>query len=163
MSELWDLIDNNGQRSGVVWHRDNRDEIPEGLYVPCVEVWVKIADRLLITQRHPSKREGLKYEVSGGGVLSGEDFTSAAIRELYEEVGISVEPDSLSFLGAEKIGDVFAFSYLLELDSLPEIVLQSDEVVSYCLVTEEEMIEMTDLLTKGTYKRFFAYRDKLFD
>ena len=162
MSELWDLIDNNGQQSGIVWQRDKRDEIPEGLYIPCVEVWVRIADRLLITQRHPSKREGLKYEVSGGGVLLGENFSSAAARELYEEVGISADPNSLTLLGSDKIGDVFAFSYLLKLDSLPEIVLQPNEVVAYRLVTEKELIEMTDLLTKGTYKRFVAYKDKLF-
>lgn len=162
MSEIWDLLDNNGQRSGVVWQRDSRDQIPDGLYIPCVEVWVKVADKLLITKRHPSKREGLKYEVSGGGVVSGEDFPVAAVRELYEEVGISAEPNRLIFLGSEKSGDVFAFSYLLELDSLPEIVLQPDEVVAYCFVTEEEMMKMADFLTKGTYKRFLSYREKLF-
>ena len=64
MAEYWNLIDENGENSGIIWSRGDRYKIPDGLYLPCVEIWVKIGDRLLITRRHPDKREGLKYEVS---------------------------------------------------------------------------------------------------
>ena len=88
MAEIWDLVDKNGNYSGIKWPRTEHASIPEGLYHPCVEVWVKIGERLLITRRHPDKTEGLKYDSPGGGVGSGESFVEGAVRELYEEVGI---------------------------------------------------------------------------
>lgn len=162
MSELWELRDADGNKVGISMRREDRDKIPEGLYLPCVEIWVTVGDKLLITRRHPSKSEGLKYEVSGGGVMLGEAFADAALRELYEEVGISACRDSLQYLGYETSGDVFAVSYLLRLDSLPEITLRQSEVVEWRLVGEGELSDMADLLTRGTCRRYRLYRNKIF-
>ena len=142
--------------------REDRDKIPDGLYLPCVEIWVTVGDKLLITRRHPSKSEGLKYEVSGGGVMLDEDFPDAALRELYEEVGIEARSDSLIYLGFEIHGDVYATSYLLSLDALPKLTLQHSEVVEWRLVDEGELREMKDSLTDGTYRRYLLYGDKIF-
>lgn len=162
MSELWELRDADGNKVGISMRREDRDKIPEGLYLPCVEIWVTVGDQLLITRRHPSKSEGLKYEVSGGGVMLGEDFADAALRELYEEVGIPACRDSLQYLGYETSGDVFAVSYLLRLDSLPEITLRQSEVVEWRLVGEGELSDMADSLTRGTCRRYRLYRNKIF-
>ncbi len=44
--------------------------------------------RILICQRKPGGRHGLKWEFPGGKVEPGEDSPSALARELLEELGI---------------------------------------------------------------------------
>ena len=92
--EIWELVDSDGNLSGVLYERGSKKPIPEGLYFRVVEVWTKIGDKLLITQRHPSKWMGLKWEVSGGGVVFGEEIRDAAVRELFEETGLTAQLDS---------------------------------------------------------------------
>lgn len=162
MVEIWDLLDKDGRHTGIRWSRDDRHNIPDGLYFPCVEIWVTVGDKLLITQRHPDKHEGLKYDVSGGAVVSGENMLDAAIRELSEEVGIITDVSSLLYLGSVTVGKAFASSYLLRLEALPEVTLQPAEVVGYRLVTETELEDMTDQLTEGTHRRYLLYKKSIF-
>ena len=162
MTEIWDLVDENGIDLGVRWPRSDHNKMPEGCYHPCVEVWVKAGDRLLVTQRHPNKSDGLKYDLPGGAVLSGEGVLPGALRELYEEVGIYASSENLTLLGKQSFGKVFAVSYLLSLDDLPPLTLQQSEVVGYRLVTKDEFERMVDTLTKGTYRRYLLYKDKIF-
>ena len=163
MTEIWDIVDENGKSLGMTWERSRHREIPEGLYHPCVEVWVRVGDRLLITQRHPDKSEGLKYDIPGGAVVSGEGVLIGAVRELAEEVGIEVLESDLLCLGSMTNGSVLATSYLLKLESLPMLTLQPTEVVGYKFVTRDELFEMTDSITKGTLRRLLMYADRVFE
>lgn len=162
MTEIWDLLDKDGKKIGVSWPRSEFDKIPDGNYFPCVEVWVKIGDKLLITQRHPHKTEGLKYDCPGGAVLSGESICDGALRELYEEVGVKAGSDSLKLMGTCIRGHAYAFSFLLTLDELPNITLQPAEVVSYKLVDRVEFEAMADDVTDGTKARYLLYKDEIF-
>ena len=45
----------------------------------------------LIVQRNRKKHLGLKWEFPGGKVRSGEDFKSALIREIKEELNIKID------------------------------------------------------------------------
>ena len=162
MMEIWDLVDKNGNSTGIKWERVNHENIPDGLYHPCVEVWVRVGDRLLIAHRHPDKSEGLKYDAPGGAVVSGESCIEGAVRELYEEVGILTTPDKLEFIGAVGAGRHYAVTYLLRLDSLPELKLQPGEVIGYKMVTRAELDAMTDELCKNCAARYIVYRDRLF-
>ena len=160
--EIWDLVDENGCPVNITWERNACKNIPVGLYHPCVVVWVKVGDKLLITQRHPEKSEPLKFDLPGGAVVSGEDVSLGALRELYEEVGISASADSLIKLGERAMGNVYAVSYLLPLSELPVLSLQETEVVGYRLVDREEFEEMSSEITRGTRHRYFLYQDKIF-
>ena len=162
MAEIWDLVDENGIKTGVKWQRSDHDSMPKGVYHPCVEVWVKVGDKLLITRRHPDKSEGLKYDLPGGAVVSGESLRRGAVRELYEEVGIDVCEDSLILLGELAIGKVYAASYLICLAELPTLSLQPSEVVGYRLVSQAEFESMTEELTHGTHRRYLVYKHKIF-
>ncbi len=162
MTEIWDLVDQNGNKTGVKIPREERDKIPEGQYFPCAEVWVRVGEQLLITRRHESKSEGLKYDLPGGGVLSGESFSAAAVRELYEETGIGAVESHLTYLGGRIFGKAFAVSFLLRLDALPPLKLQPLEVVGYQIVDKASLEEMKNELTEGTYRRFCLYKDQVF-
>jgi ADP-ribose pyrophosphatase YjhB (NUDIX family) len=116
-----------------------------------------------VTQRHPDKHEGLKYDLPGGAVIAGESIIEGAVRELFEEVGIYAEPSRLIPLGSTINGRVYAVSYLLQLDTLPKITMQPSEVVGYKLVSRDEFEQMTDSLTRGTKRRYLVYKNQVFD
>ena len=161
MAEIWDLVDKNGNKLGVKWLRKNHDFIPEGMYHPAVEVWVKIGDKLLLEQRHPDKTEGLLYDCPGGAVVSGEEFLDAALRELYEEVGIRADGDDITLLGTHIHGCCYAISYILKLDLLPPLTLQPSEVVGFRLVEASGLENIADEITGGTLRRYIAYKDRI--
>ena len=162
MTELWDLVDRDGRKNGIKWARKDHANIPEGMYHPCVEVWVKVGDRVLITQRHPDKSEGLKFDAPGGAVLSGESIEEGAVRELFEEVGIRADAANLRRLGVFLGKRAYAVSFSLELLSLPELTLQPSEVIGYRLVSASELENMADQLCEGCRKRYFIFKNEIF-
>ena len=162
MKEIWELVNADGEPSGVLRDRASGEPYPEDLYFKVVEVWVRVKDRILLTQRHPKKWAGLKWEASGGGVTLGERDVESAVRELYEETGISARECELFYLGRSVHHPAMVESFLLTLDDLPKLSLQPSEVVGARLITRAELIVMKDELTLDTYKRFRKYEQYLF-
>lgn len=162
MAEIWDLVDSSGKPLGMTWERSRHKEIPAGIYHPCVEVWVKVGNELLITRRHPDKSEPLKYDVPGGAVVSGETTLLGALRELSEEAGIHTTADKLIALGTLPQGNVYSVSYMLKLEDYPQITLQESEVVGYKFVTRQQLEAMMDELTRGSRSRYSHYKDIIF-
>lgn len=91
MTELWDLFDENRNKVNKTMIRGQA--MPEDLYHVVVHVWIKNeAGRILLTQRAAdSYRSPLKWECTCGSVLAGETSLNAALREVKEEVGISLK------------------------------------------------------------------------
>ena len=162
MAEIWDLVNADGEKVGITWSRKDHASIPEGLYHPCVEVWVRVGDRVLLTQRHPDKSEGLKFDAPGGAVVSGESILDGALRELFEESGILAKGEALKRLGAVIGRKAYAVSYLLILDEMPEICIQPSEVVGYKLVTRSKLESMAEELCECCRKRYLLFKDEIF-
>lgn len=161
MEELWDLYDENRIITGKKHVRGV--QLPLGAYHVVVEVWTLNKEgKLLLTQRHPDKPFALKWECSGGSVIAGEDSITGAIRELSEEVGITVTPKDLSLLHTTQFRDRFYDTYITIQDiRLEDLILQKEEVVDVKFVTYEELI---DLWKKGVVvprERFNLYRKEL--
>lgn len=161
--EIWELVDSDGHPTGALYERGSKKPIPEGLHFRVVEVWTIIGDKLLITQRHPSKWMGLKWEVSGGGVVLGEKIREAAVRELFEETGIKAWQNEISELGVMKFGVAMVYSFVLRLDNVPPLDFDSNEVVDYKIVTREEFEEMKDDFNHGTWSRYLKYGNIIFN
>ncbi len=111
--ELWDAVGRDGTSLGFDLIRGR--SIPAGVYHQVVEIFT-LTDRgnVLVTRRHPDKPYGLLWEITGGSALKGETPRDAAARELWEETGISLPPESLVPLtrqvweGVPAIYNVFA-------------------------------------------------------
>ena len=87
--EKWDLYNAKREKSGITVCRG--EIIPKGLYHLSVSVWiVNQQGQYLLSQRHPKKQYPLYWECTGGSVLSGESSLQGAIREVKEELGISL-------------------------------------------------------------------------
>ena len=160
--EIWELVDAEGVPSGVLYERGSKQEIPDGLYFRVVEVWTKIGNRLLITQRHPTKWMGLKWEVTGGGIVKGEAVREAAVRELFEETGIKAGQNEIVELGVMKFGAAMVYSFLLKLDEIPDFCFDENEVVCHRLVKRSEFVEMKNEFNPGTLSRYIKYGNVIF-
>ena len=161
--EIWELVNAEGEPTGVLYERGSKKEIPEGLYFRVVEVWTRIGGKLLVTQRHPSKWMGLKWEVTGGGVVVGETLREAAVRELFEETGIKVGQNDIVELGIRKFGAAQVTSYLLKMSDASDFCFDPEEVVDHKLVTMSEFEGMIEQFNSGTCARFHEFKDRIFN
>ena len=114
-----------------------------------VHVWLRNRDgKYLISQRSEDRQEyPLQWECVAGSVLSGEESLSAAVREVYEEVGITLDPQKGRLLSATKrpgypaIRDVWLF----ECDEMPRFDLATTkEVAQATWMTKEEVRKLMD-------------------
>ena len=145
--ELWDLYDK--QRRPLSRTVVRGEKIPDGCYRLVITVCIfDRVGRMLIQRRHPEKYGwGGLWDISvGGSVISGEDSSTAAERELYEELGLCFplkgERPKVSFSFREGFID----AYLLVTDEIPldSLKLQPEEVVDARYATRDEIHAMID-------------------
>ena len=125
--EIWDLYNERRELTG----RDHirGDAIQDGYYHLVVHVWVRNSKgEYLISQRSADRpMHPLKWECVGGSVLKGEDSLSGALREIKEEVGLSLSPNNgklvcsttgrvVNGIRFSDIVDVWSFDYDGEVD-----------------------------------------------
>ena len=139
MEEYWDVYDENR----VFQNRTVRRGGPfaDGEYYVCCEVWFQNSNgEMLVTKRHPDKKAGGLWEFVGGGVLAGETTAQAAVREVREEVGISILEDELSLLHVYKQRNYFMDIYLVRKDvNIADVVLAPTETVDAKWVSKAEL------------------------
>ncbi len=92
--ELWDLYTYERKLTGEQHVRG--EKIAKDRYHLVVHVIIKNKDgKYLISQRSADKPTyPLMWEVPGGSVIKGENSLQGALREVYEEVGIKLEPSN---------------------------------------------------------------------
>jgi len=163
MAELWELVDREKKKTGVIHERGKVEFIPEGMYHLVVEIWTKDASgKILVTKRHPNKKFGSLLEGTCGSVIKGEDSIDGAIRELHEETGILAERKNMKYLG-----DVFGKSNITDVylcvldDENPKLKLQKEEVVDAKFVTFEEFENMKDSVVPHIWNHYLKFKDKI--
>lgn len=126
--------------------------------------------KLLIQKRASTKKnEPNKWDLSGAGHMDvGERPQEAAIRELYEELGVKVQEKELKLidtylnkvqLDSETFINHFTYLFILEKDiSLKNIVMKKSEVSNIMLVDKQQYCK---LLKAGDMVMGFRYCGKL--
>ncbi len=162
MSEIWELVDERKQKTGILHERIRSDQIPHGLYHIVVEIWTKTPDgKILLTQRSPEKPMGLLWECTMGSILAGEESRDGAVRELAEETGISAKKEDLIFLGDCFYDNWIVDSYLYLPKEVPALSLQPEEVCDARFVPLAEVENYEGLLTSKVWEHFCKYRYKI--
>ena len=92
--EKWDLYTKYREKTGKEHIRG--EEIPEGLYHLVVHVWIRNSRGEYLLSRRAADRPTYPFfwETVGGSVLQGETSIEGAVREVKEEVGITLSPES---------------------------------------------------------------------
>ena len=122
------------------------ENIPKGLYHLVVSAWiVNQQGQYLLSQRHPDKQYPLYWECTGGSVLSGETSLQGAIREVKEELGITLAPEQgkpIYQFCREDMQDFYdVWLFHADID-IKEMVLQKTEVVDVQWVNQDKLLNM---------------------
>ena len=163
MAEYWDIYDKNRVFQNRTIRRG--DAFADGEYYVCCEVWIQNSKgQLLVTQRHPDKKAGGLWEFVGGGVLAGETTAQATVREVKEEIGISITQNELSLLHVYRQRNYFMDIYLVKKDlNIQDITLDKTETVNAKWVSPKElqtMIENQEMV-RSVALRYDMLREKL--
>jgi len=146
--ELWDVLDENRQKTGRLVERENPlSRLGPGEYHLVVFAFIRNTDgRFLISKRAPNKTFPNKWEITGGSAVTGDDSLTAVLREIKEELGIDVDPEKGHLLKSFKIDDdrsFFADIWYFEHDvDLSQVVCQPGEVTEAKLALKDEMMKM---------------------
>lgn len=143
MSEVWDLVDRDGNETGKTMQKG--EKIPEGFYHWGVDVWILNSEnQILIQKRSPQKKLSPNvWAMTGGSVIKGETSLQTIEREVKEELGIQLNMQDLQLLTTYKVEEVWLEEYGVrqEID-LNDIVMQEEEVCSVKWATYEEIEEL---------------------
>ncbi|MES2121910.1 MAG: NUDIX hydrolase [Chlamydiota bacterium] len=118
---------------------------PEGFNakVHVASCYLEVESKVLLMKHSPSKGEPGKWGVPAGKFEMGESAEEAAVRELFEETGISL--DALQRVGTLYIRkpdvDYVYHMFKVRLGAIPEVRL-SDEHEEYRWVAEGEIEEL---------------------
>ncbi len=105
--------------------------------LPVAVVLLPVDKGLLVVRRSIPPGMG-KLALPGGFINYGESWQAAAARELFEETGISVNPDRMRVLDIKSAPDstilIFSLAPRLDPTELPELI--ANEEVSEFLIVE---------------------------
>ena len=89
--ELWDIYDENKQRTGRTMVRNDWNMADDEFHLTVIGVVVRPDGKYLITKRSEDKSWAPGWwEIPGGGVTAGEESEDAIKREILEETGLDV-------------------------------------------------------------------------
>jgi len=163
MDEQVDILDEHGKPTGESCLKSEAHR--KGLLHPTVHIWLYTSDgRVLIQQRGKNKTtHPLLWDVSvAGHVGAGEKIVTAAIREVQEEVGLTISESDMEPLGTfkaiHKISEDFIDAelhhiFLCKLDvQLHQLTKEESEVEDLALVPLFKFAEETwGLASMGKY------------
>lgn len=142
--ELIDVYDENKNKTGKVIVR-HEEELNSFEYVIGVQaIIINSNKQILISKRSSLKKKyPLKWECNGGALLSGEDAVDGLIREIYEELGITLKKENAIYLKTVKKTHKFKEIYLFEKDiEIEKLKFLDDEVIDAKWVDINEFMEM---------------------
>jgi isopentenyldiphosphate isomerase len=167
MDEYLDLVDQNNDLTGErkLKSRIHRD----GDWHRASQMWIcNDSKETLFQLRSPEKDTfpGL-WDITGGHVASGETYDEAAIRELKEELGLSVTLDELEklFIHQDEVFREFQQVYLHRYNlPVSTLKLQAEEVSEARFIRIDTLrLWLTDPLERTRFCPVYAYYLKVLD
>lgn len=146
MDEYWDICDRDRRLTGGTLRRG--DPMTTEEYHLVVRVWIRSGDdRWLISRRAPEKTYPYRGEPTVGSALTGESSLDAALREVYEELGIRLRPEEGRLkhsLRRDKLDRPdFLDAWVFEHDcDIADMTLQPGETSGVKWVTAEKIRQM---------------------
>ena len=166
-AEIWDLYDEQGNKTGETWERSRAGEIPEGRCHIVCDILIRHRDGdFLLTRRDPNKKPypGCLEASAGGSALAGETAEEGARREMKEETGLEAGPLELISVKHWPGSKSVIYAYLAVVDCAKDaVVLQEGETVDYMWVDYPTLMKLIaeDEVLQVQYPRYKPYLDQL--
>ena len=144
--EKWDIIDEPGNLSGRTVLRGNV-RLKPGEYHLVVHIWVVSSDGKILIQRRSDTKKLMpgEWAATGGAAISGEDSFTAAQRELFEELGIMSDKNTLKkALRIKRRNSLLDIWFIKSDVETSKLKLQESEVAEAKWVTAEELKVMVE-------------------
>ena len=140
--ELWDVYDRNRTLTGRLHRRG--DPLPPGDYHLVVHIWTRdSAGNYLITKRSPNKGFPNMWEPTGGSALAGDDSLTAAMREVKEETGLTLDPVNGHLVETRQWTDHFDDMWLFTQDfNLADVQLLEGETCDAMKATADQILRL---------------------
>lgn len=155
MTEIWDVYDENGKKTGRTMERG----IPkDGDYMLCVHMYLfNLSGEVLVQKRSKNKESHPgEWDITGGAALSGENSNDAVIRETCEEIGISLSGDELNYIGRIiKPGRIIDVFFAQRDFDIIDCHVQDEEVDEIKFVSCHELLGDT-LIKRGRKKDYIS-------
>lgn len=159
--EYFDVLDKNRNLLGYTKVRGSQLEDNE--YNQGIEIWIFNDKKLLLTQRSLEKSHPLEWEVPGGCSQKGETSIDTLIREVKEEIGLSIN-NNYELIGTELYKKQFVDMYKSNIEvNIKKVKLQDEEVSDIKFVTKEEFLDMAknNKIVPSVYNRYNIIKDKI--
>jgi len=161
MIELWDVLDENGNKTGRTCERG---PMKPGDYHLVVHVWIQNSKgEFLVSKRTPNKTFPGMWECTGGSAVTGDGSLATALKETREELGIILDPEKGQvFRRYRRIPNDFVDIWLFRQDvDISDVVLLPDETCDAMWAGQQQINRM---ITEGTFigRDIFFYLDELF-
>jgi 8-oxo-dGTP diphosphatase len=145
--ELWDIIDKNRNLTGRFIERGK--VLQEGDYHLVVFAFIQnLQGEFLISKRTPNKTFPNTWEITGGAAVKGDDSLSAILREVKEELGITLDSDKGTLIQSFRhdldhpyFADIWHFQQAID---MADVRCQPEEVSEARFVTKQEMIALIE-------------------
>lgn len=142
--EKWDILNEEGKPLGRTTLR-GKVRLKPGEYHLVVHIWVVSSDGKVLIQRRSDTKKLMpgEWAATGGAAISGEDSFTAARRELFEELSIKSDKNTLKKILRIKRRNSLLDIWLIKCDlSVSELKLQESEVAEAKWVTFDELKAM---------------------
>lgn len=166
MDELIDILDSSGNLTGQTAMKSEAHR--KGLFHQTVHIWFYTSDgKVLLQQRAKDKKtHPLLWDVSvAGHIGAGEEIEIAAIREVHEEIGLTISKEGLVKIGFfpsffkhrdDLTDNEFHHTFIYELKTgLEDLKKQESEVEALALISISKFEK--ELKDEKHSKRYVAH------
>lgn len=143
-TEKWDILTADGKRTGRTTVR-GRCALKNGEYHLVVHIWIISRDGRFLIQRRSDDKKLMpgEWAATGGAAIAGENSFDAASRELFEELGISSDRETLTRLCRIKRRNALLDIWVITVDTPAEqLTLQKSEVAEAKWIDRKEFEKM---------------------
>ena len=146
LKEKWDILDAGGRPTGKTTLRGH-SFLKQGEYHLVVHIWIISSDGKFLVQRRSDFKKLMpgEWAATGGAAISGEDSFTAARRELFEELGITSNKDTLKKLLRIKRRNSLLDVWAIVCNTpASELTLQESEVAEAKWIDKTELRRMIE-------------------
>lgn len=143
--------------------RPNKWDLEEDKYFMVVVVFIENNEGKFLIQK-TSKQKQSVFATTGGHVTYGDDGVTTAVKEVQEELGLTLNKDDLIYIGDDHEDKVYMEIYYIKKDvDINTLTLQEEEVESVNWYTIDEIYNLIkeDKFRKGNimpFERVLEYR-----